>query len=501
MTNLADRFMEHARNRPDAPALVWQGETISYSALLDMASAADADVTRLDLPTDRPVGIRAKKSPQAVALVLACLKAGRPFVLPSVELAEETLDQLFAQADASRVLVPEDDPEHGVKVAASAVEGTEPSEWPPPAADEVSFMLTTSGSTGLPKIVPLPIGAVDRFTDWAAEKFEIGPDATVLNYAPLNFDLCLLDIWTTLKHGGCVVLVDQDRGTNGAYVADLLTDHAVNVVQAVPMLYRLLIDVNRDEGRDFPEVRYALTTGDKMPASTVAAVPDLFPNASLFNVYGCTETNDSLVHEVDLSAEPPPQLPVGQPIEGVEALLLDTDSGALVEGEGVGEFVVCTPFQTRGYLKASLNEGRFVEYATNGQGETRFYRSGDIMRRHPDGTLTIEGRSDFYVKVRGVRVSTQVVEQAIQEHPDVIECAVVGVPDELAGTRLHALVRKEPESKLNSLSLRQHCASRLARTEMPSSIEIVTEPLPKTSTGKIDRKRCGPRRERSAIHG
>jgi acyl-coenzyme A synthetase/AMP-(fatty) acid ligase len=105
------------------------------------------------------------------------------------------------------------------------------------------------------------------------------------------------------------------------------------------------------------------------------------------------------------------------------------------------------------------------------------------------------------VKVRGVRVSTQVVEQAIQEHADVIEVAVVGVPDELAGTRLHALVRKEPDAKLNSLSLRQHCASRLARTEMPSSIEIVTEPLPKTSTGKIDRKRCGPRGERSQIHG
>ena len=84
------------------------------------------------------------------------------------------------------------------------------------------------------------------------------------------------------------------------------------------------------------------------------------------------------------------------------------------------------------------------------------------------------------------------VEQAIQEHPDVVEVGVVAVPDELAGTRLHARVRKEPESKLNSLSLRQHCSTRLARTEMPSSIDIVTEPLPKTSTGKIDRKQIGP---------
>jgi acyl-coenzyme A synthetase/AMP-(fatty) acid ligase len=102
--------------------------------------------------------------------------------------------------------------------------------------------------------------------------------------------------------------------------------------------------------------------------------------------------------------------------------------------------------------------------------------------------LSLEGRADFYVKVRGVRVSTQVVEQGIQEHPDVVEVAVVAVPDELAGSRLHAVILLEPGSELNSLTLRKHCVERLARTEMPSKFEIVTEPLPKTSTGKIDRK-------------
>jgi acyl-coenzyme A synthetase/AMP-(fatty) acid ligase len=500
MSSLPDRFTEMARSQPSAPALIWQGEQISYGQLLDMASAADADVMRLELPDDRPVGIRAKKSPQAIALVLACLKADRPFLLPSIELAPDTLDQLFAQAACSTVLVPEDDVTHGVKVSAAPVEAQVDPEWPPPGADEVRFMLTTSGSTGLPKIVPLPLGAVDRFTDWTAKQFEIGTGTKVLNYAPLNFDLCLVDIWTTLKYGGCVVLVDQDRGTNGGYLADLLTDHGVNVVQAVPMLYRLLIDVTREDGRDFPEVRYALTTGDKLPSSSLQEIPRLFPNTRLFNIYGCTETNDSLMYEFELGAAVPAQLPVGSPIEGVVAVVQDPD-GRFVEGEGTGELLVNTPFQTRGYLKAALNEGRFVDLAVNGEGDTRYYRTGDIVRRHPDGSLTLEGRSDFYVKVRGVRVSTQVVEQAIQEHPEVVECAVVGVPDDLAGTRLHALLRKEPDSKLNSLTLRQHLAQRLARTEMPSTIEIVTEPLPKTSTGKIDRKRCGPRGERTQIHG
>ena len=112
-------------------------------------------------------------------------------------------------------------------------------------------MLTTSGSTGLPKIVPLPASGIDAFTDWAAEQFEIRPGTMVANYAPLNFDLCLLDIWTTLKHGGCVAVVDQDRATQGAYLADLVRTTGVNVLQAVPMLYRLLIDVNREDGRTF----------------------------------------------------------------------------------------------------------------------------------------------------------------------------------------------------------------------------------------------------------
>jgi acyl-CoA synthetase (AMP-forming)/AMP-acid ligase II len=100
-----------------------------------------------------------------------------------------------------------------------------------------------------------------------------------------------------------------------------------------------------------------------------------------------------------------------------------------------------------------------------------------------------------------VRVSTQVVEQAIQEHPEVVEVAVVAVTDELAGARLHAVVRREADSKLNSLKLRQHCASRLARTEMPSTIEIVTEPLPLTSTGKVDRKKITADLERSRANG
>src|SRR6185312_6887145 len=460
----------------------------------DLAESSYADLESGNLAEDRPVGIRAKKSPEAVGLILACLRFGRPFLLPSIELASDTLAKLFAAAGTSQVISP-----HGARSDSAAslralvdetrAEDDSASEWPPAeGADGVTFMLTTSGSTGLPKIVPLLASGGDAFTDWAADQFEIRPGTVVANYAPLNFDLCLLDIWATLKHGGCVALVDQDRATQGAYLADLVNDNQVNVLQAVPMLYRLLIDVHREDGRTFPSVRHVISTGDKIPATSLAELPTLFPNARFYNVYGCTETNDSLMHEFKglADGDVPSNVPVGQPLPGVIARV-QVEGGAALEGEGTGELLVWTPFQTRGYLKTALNSEKFVSVADDG-GRT-FYRTGDIVRRHDDGTLTLEGRADFYVKVRGVRVSTQVVEQAIQEHPEVVEVAVVAVPDDLAGKRLHAVIRRAEDSTLNSLGLRKHCASRLARTEMPSIIEIGTEPLPKTSTGKVDRKR------------
>jgi acyl-coenzyme A synthetase/AMP-(fatty) acid ligase len=516
--SLADHFAEHAERQPDAPALIWDAESISYGELRSMAEGALAELE--GLPEDRPVGLRAKKSPEAIALILACLQTRRPFLLPSIELASETLAKLFAQAGVSQVISPYGPRSQSAASLRALVDETrmdesEASEWPPQGgADDVTFMLTTSGSTGLPKIVPLRGAGIDAFTDWAAEAFEIQPGTVVANYAPLNFDLTLLDIWATLKHGGCVALVDQDRATQGAYLADLVGDHQVNVLQAVPMLYRLLIDVHREDGRTFDSVRHVISTGDKIPASSLAELPNLFPNARFYNVYGCTETNDSLMHEFRGLAEGnvPSNVPVGQALPGVIARV-QTEDGSALEGPGTGELMVWTPFQTRGYLRASLNEGKFVSLsdgpdgsdgsgASDGtDGERTYMRTGDIVRRHEDGTLTLEGRADFYVKVRGVRVSTQVVEQAIQEHPAVVEVVVIAVPDEMAGARLHAVVRREADQKLNSLMLRQHCASRLARTEMPSTIEIVTDPLPKTSTGKVDRKTISAQLERSRANG
>ncbi len=107
-----------------------------------------------------------------------------------------------------------------------------------------------------------------------------------------------------------------------------------------------------------------ITTGDKIPATSLAQLPELFPNARIFNVYGCTETNDSMMHEFDLTAgEPPAKVPIGKPIQGVEARVEGEDGGPL-EGAGTGELLVRTPFQTRGYLTSRGTRGRSSRAAT-----------------------------------------------------------------------------------------------------------------------------------------
>lgn len=484
---ICDGFVSYVEGQPDAVALVWHDDTTSYAELYDLACRAGARLDQLDLGEDEPVGILAKKSPLAVALVLACLLSSRRFLLASPTLAERTLTQLFAQAGCRHVVSPED----ALVGSDTPVPRTPlvPPVWVEARVEaaDISFMLTTSGSTGLPKIVPLSRGAVDRFTRWAGERFELGPGKTVLNYAPLNFDLCLLDVWTTLRHGGRVVLVDPDHAANGAHLLDLLSRHDVNVVQAVPLLYRLLIDAAGDTTPALDTVRHVIFTGDSLPARTLAELPRLFGRARLYNIYGCTETNDSFIHEVDTAAGPAAApLPLGRALPGVHAFVVGSD-GIVLDGPGTGELYVSTPFQTEGYLDAARSVGRFVPHP-HGHDQRRYFRTGDVVRRTPRGQIVLEGRNDFQVKVRGVAVNTAEIERVLLDHPQVVEAAVVAVPDDVAGHRLHAALRRHPASRLNSLALRQHSAERLPLAAIPSTFEIVDDPLPRTSTGKVDRR-------------
>jgi acyl-coenzyme A synthetase/AMP-(fatty) acid ligase len=473
-TTLVDRVLAATNARPNATALVWRGIEVDYRELLRLLAQASSWLDGLRLPPAAPVGVLATKSPEAIALILALLADRRPFLLPAASLDSATLDALLAEAGCVAVLSP-----GGVARLLPAGDVTAPQ---PPAG--TGFMLTTSGSTGRPKIVPLPARGVHRFVGWAADRFGLGPGRTVLNHAPLNVDLSLLDIWSTLAAGGRVVLVDPDHATRAPYLLDLLRRYQVNVVQTVPMVYQLL--AARPDADALTDVDHVIATGDALPAWCLNALTRLFPNARRFNLYGCTETNDSFLHELEPRETRVPT-PIGRPIDGVATVLLSA-ARTVLNGPGVGELYVSTPFQAPGYLNPAATAAAFGPHPT-GADDRLYFRSGDLVRRHPDGSLTLEGRTDFQVKVRGAMVNPYEVEHTLLEHDAVTDAVVFALPDPAAGNVLHAVVRHDRAHALNAVTLRRHCARRLPRAAIPTVIHLVDTQLPMTPTGKPDRNR------------
>jgi len=416
-------FWRHARRRPAAPALLHDGTTVSYGELARLAQAC--------LTGPPGAGLAAEtgpKSPGTIARILAFLTQGRPVLLPPAGTSGTALAEL-CQRGAS-----------------------------PP--DGTCFVLTTSGSTGTPKLVPLPGSRVARFVSWAARQFAIGPRSVVLNYAPLNFDLCLLDVWATLARGGSVVLVDPGRAVWPGYLGDLLASTCPTIVQGVPLLYQVLAE----RALSFGSADHVILTGDHAPAALRQRLPGLFPAARCYNIYGCTETNDSFLHEFDpAQAGRLPALPIGQPLPGVRVRIGDD-----------GELVVATPFQAPGYLGD--------DPAMRFDGD--WFRTGDLVSRERSGLVYLTGRNDFQVKVRGTRVNLEQVEQVLAGADAVLEAAAVAHDG-----RIHLAVRGRPGTALTPLAVRSLCTERLSLAMIPSSIAVVSAPLPRTVTGKVDRKR------------
>ncbi|WP_367044731.1 AMP-binding protein [Streptomyces sp. Je 1-332] len=470
----------HVQDQPDSAALVSAGRRVTYAELEQLTGRAAADLDGAGFGPVRAVCVPAHKSPETIALLLGAWRQGINTLVPSPGLGVAALSTLTAQAHGplSAAAVPGG----GVALAGEEADPALSDGFSAPDPEESLLTLTTSGSTGVPKLVPVRIEAFDRFGAWATTKFGLDGSTVSLSFSPLNFDLALLDVWTVLQAGGTVVLADAGASGDPGYLRDLTRSNEVTLVQGVPLLHRLLA---ADDAR-YPAVRTVVFTGE---AASEQGLQDTFaacPAARFHNVFGCTETNDSFIHDIDPGAYVHP-LPIGTPIEGTDAVLAveGADGIEVLQGPGTGELLVHTPFQTCGYLEQARNAHAFMPDPRGGG--TMFYRTGDLVHRDPDGRYFLQGRTDFQVKVRGVRTNTLEIETVLASHPSVVEAAVVALPDPEAGTRLHAEVVRRDGAALSSLGLRAYAAKHLPKHAVPSSVGLGGAPLPKTSTGKPDR--------------
>ncbi|MQS99072.1 non-ribosomal peptide synthetase, partial [Streptomyces jumonjinensis] len=493
------RLLARFRSTPDAVAVDTGTATLTY-AELDRASRSLA--TRLLAHGVTPgslVALLTEPGADTVVSVVAVLRAGAGWVPldaghPSARLADQIARSgartvvchapTRAAGDAlgaDVTLVPVDGPSPVDVLATPAPDG-------PVDAGSIAYTIFTSGSTGRPKAVPITHRSMENYLDWAIGAFGYDERDRLAQTASICFDASVRQLLAPLLVGATVVAVPWRLVRD----PDLLLTHVertrITVWSSVPTLWAQLLTaaedrVRRGAGRpDLSALRWIHVGGEALSPAHVRRWFDLFGSGQrIANLYGPTEaTVNTTCHVID--ARPDDQvrrLPIGRPVTGTEVEVAGPDGAALPPGEA-GELLIAGTGLTPGYL----GEPALTEAAFTVRGGRRWYRSGDRVRRSPDGTLEFLGRLDDQVKIRGHRVEPGEIEAVLQTHPDVAH-AVVLVQD---GRLIAAVTSRPGAPRPDAVALRLHLATTLPPYMLPARITPVDE-LPLTGTGKVDRHR------------
>lgn len=480
-TSLADSATHH----PNDVAITSETTIWSYAMLWTQIARFESAVSKLALPTGVAVAVTAHKTVNTLALMLALGKQGHTPLAVSPSLGMKAKPTVYASARVFCELAAGSD--HNYSEVMVVVPANLQADAAPKVYTAVScpLMLTTSGSTGIPKVVELSAEGIHAFFHWGAEYFNLTRGSRVLSYAPLNFDLSLLEVWAPLAQGATVILGDTTRATQAGYLRTLIHDQQPDLIQAVPMFYNLLCPEGDAYTLVMEGVRHVVFTGDTTPKGLRGRAAAAFPQATFHNIYGCTETNDSFVYSGDAQAiVRHERLPLGSPISGV-AYRIVTEEGTELVGAGEGELHTSTPFLAHGYSNPSSTAKAFYPEPNSFR---TYFRTGDRVVRDTQGQLALLGRNDLIVKVRGVRTNLQDIEQALTKMPIVKNAVVIPVNDKMAGVVLHAVIEPTQGQKLDGMAMRVFCAQHLPQTSIPRRFHLHEGPLPTTSTGKPDRK-------------
>jgi amino acid adenylation domain-containing protein len=500
-----------AAEREGAGIAVVDGDReLSYAELdARSSSLAAAMVDRGVQPGDR-VGLLLEKSLEAVIAIYGTLKAGAVYVplddqAPVRRLAYIARDAGIrclvsseAKADVCRQMRAEGVPLQTIVGAPGGPDEKEGLEWlqwdavegyppVPPfagAPDALAYILYTSGSTGEPKGVMLSHANGLAFVLWAAGEVGVVPEDRLSSHAPFHFDLSIFDLFAAASGAGTLVLVPRELSLFPVMLARFIAEQSITVWYSVPSALTALVQRGELERPSLPTLRVVIFAGEVFPIKYLARLMELVPNPRYLNFYGPTETNVCTWYEVQRDDSLATDLPIGKPLPGVSAAIALDDGAPAPDGE-LGELVIGGPTVMHGYW----NDPTRTDRALRLEGDRRYYRTGDLVRRRSDGELMFAGRRDAQIKTRGYRVELGEIEAALNAIEAVVEAAVIAVPDDSITNRLKAFV--VTSAPVSEAQLTRLCRERLPRHMIPDEIELRSE-LPKSSTGKIDRRALQP---------
>lgn len=447
--------------RGDRTAILTEAATWSYRELARDVRARAEILSWAGAQQEAPTVLEVGRGIESLIDLAALFSMGVPVVIAASGSSRHTLNELAIKTRASLVM-----------------SSTEQWRMAPPATPQQSaaVYLASPVDNRQPKVVALGIEAILSFTSWAGRKFQLS-DRIVLSFAPLSCELSMLEVWSTLQAGGTVVLAAEQAVRNPARLRCLIVESGIDLIHGVPSLYQSLLKAG--ETTALHQVRDVIVAGGVAAAELRSAMVTIFPTTLFHSVYGAVETNSSVMGSFSPAEfAQSTKLPIGQPLEGVDVVLLDGEQ--IVEGVGVGELAVRSPFMMMGTMSGT---GSLPPASHPCSG---YFLTGDLASRGSADELYLECREDRLISISGYRVNLDELESALASHPEVIECITVS-RETSEGPEIIAVVQRKLDSNLSALQLRASLSAGLPCHAMPAKIQWTDQPFPRTSSGRVDR--------------
>lgn len=491
---LHDSLARQAELRPERPAVITAGRTLSYRELAEAAGLTARRLREDGLTPGSLVAVAAPPGWVQTVSVLGALTAGAAYVPVDPGWPADRLRYVLQDTGATAVLTAANQLDAlraltDVPVLAVDTQetGPAPKDSPAPAVrqpGDLAYVIYTSGSTGRPKGAMLdhrgPLNTVTEIN----RRFGVTSDDVLFGLSSLWFDLSVYDVFGALEAGAALVLAEPGRPDPAAWTRTVV-ERGVTVWNSVPALMQLFVEEAEGAGLTFPGLRTVLLSGDWIPVGLPDRIRAIAPHAQVVSLGGATEASIwSICYPVERTDPDWTSIPYGKPLANQTWHILD-GHGRDVPDWVTGQLFIGGAGVALGYLgDAEKTASSFVSHPRTGE---RLYRTGDLGRRLPGGDIEFLGRMDFQVKIQGFRVEPGEIEHALAGLPDVGQAAVVARGTD-SGKQLAAFVTaREGCAPPTPSAVRSALAERLVGYMVPSHVAVL-DSLPLTSNGKLDRK-------------
>src|SRR5579864_9213663 len=487
-------FAEQVTRTPNAVAVEFEGQTLTYRELNERANRLARYLRKLGAGVETPVGICLERSLEMIVGLLGILKAGGAYVPLDPNYPPGRLEYMLENCGA-RVLVTTENLLHrllqdgGIRVACVDRDKKRIARHASrdmkelPHRHQLAYVMYTSGSTGRPKGTAIEHLSVVRLVKGAGY-MEFAEREVMLQLAPVSFDGSTFEIWGALLNGGKLV-VAPSRALSPREVAALVRREGITTLFLSTSLFHVLADEHMD---DLLSVRQLLTGGEALLPKQARKAANALQEGMLINGYGPTEnTTLTCYYRVAPTNTLDTTVPIGRPISRTYVYVLDEDMNSVTAGSE-GELYAGGDGLARGYVyRPEITAEKFVPDPFSEVGGARLYRTGDRVRSLPDGCIEFLGRVDEQVKIRGYRIELGEIETALHQHADVRR-AVVVVQEDVPGTKhLVAYVTPSATGTVTTPCLRKYLAENLPDFMVPAHF-VFLEDFPLTPAGKIDRQ-------------